>query len=84
MNPAKWLALTLLVFLSACSKLSLENYNKLHMGMHYDEVTKLIGTPDKCDDVLGLRNCRWGDEKRSINVSFAGDKVLVFSAQNLD
>jgi len=51
--------------------------------MSYDEVTQLIGPPDECDDVLGVRNCLWGDEKRSIKVSFVGSKVLLFSSSNL-
>jgi hypothetical protein len=77
------LGMALLLALLGCSKLTLENYNKLQVGMSYDEVTQLIGPPEACDDVLGLRNCRWGDDKRSISVSFAADKALVFSAQNL-
>lgn len=84
MKSGKWLALLLVLFLWGCnSKLTLENYNKISMGMSYDEVTKLIGKPERCDDVLGMRNCRWGDDKTSVNVSFAGDKVLLFTAQNL-
>jgi hypothetical protein len=51
--------------------------------MSYDEVTQLIGAPEKCDDVMGLRNCQWGDEKHSINVSFVGGKVLLFASSNL-
>lgn len=83
MNTAKWMALALLALLAACSKLTLENYNKLQAGMSYDEVTQLIGPPEKCDDVLGLRSCTWGDEKHFVSVTFAADKALVFSAQNL-
>jgi hypothetical protein len=51
--------------------------------MSYDEVTQLIGSPATCDDVMGVRNCLWGDEKRSINISFVGSKVLLFSSSNL-
>ncbi len=73
----------LLLTLLGCSKLTVENYNKIEMGMSYDEVTRIIGSPEKCDDVMGIRSCTWGDEKRSVNVSFAGDKVLLFSSSNL-
>ncbi|HEY0663444.1 MAG TPA: hypothetical protein VGD18_02430, partial [Thiobacillaceae bacterium] len=66
-----------------CSKLTLENYNKITTGMTYEEVTALIGAPDQCDDVMGVRNCVWGNEKRSVNVSFLGGKVLLFSSSNL-
>lgn len=84
MKSIKWLSLLLVLFLWGCnSKLTLDNYNKISMGMSYDEVTTLIGKPEKCDDVLGMRSCNWGDDKASVSVSFAGDKVLLFSAQNL-
>lgn len=83
MNIKTVLALPLLLTLLACSKLTLENYSKIETGMNYDEVTALIGEPAKCDDVMGIRNCTWGDESRSVNVSFVGGKVLLFASSNL-
>lgn len=83
MNTKSLIAAGLLLALLGCSKLTLENYNKIEPGMSFDEVTGLIGQPDKCDDVMGVRNCSWGDEKRFINVTFAGSKVLLFSSSNL-
>lgn len=77
------LAMSLMLVLLGCSKLTLENYNKIAVGMSYDQVTKLIGSPDKCDDVMGVRNCHWGDEKRSIQVNFVAGKVLLYSSSNL-
>lgn len=77
------LAMALLVTTLGCSKVTLENYNKISSGMSYEEVTALIGAPDQCDDVMGVRNCVWGNEKRSINVSFVGGNVLLFSSHNL-
>lgn len=77
------IGLILLTALLGCSKLTVQNYGKITVGMPYDEVVKLIGTPDKCDDVMGLRSCNWGDEKQSVAVSFAGDKALLFSSKNL-
>jgi len=76
-------AMGLLLVMLGCSKVTLENYNKISVGMSYEEVTQLIGPPDECDDVMGVRNCLWGDEKRSINISFVGDKVLLFASNNL-
>jgi hypothetical protein len=73
----------LLLVMLGCSKLTLENYNKISAGMTYEEVTQLIGSPDQCDDVLGVRSCEWGDEKHSVNVSFLGGKVILFSSSNL-
>ncbi len=77
------IGLILLAALLGCSKLTVQNYGKITVGMPYDEVVKLIGTPDKCDDVMGLRSCNWGDEKQSAAVSFASDKALLFSSKNL-
>jgi hypothetical protein len=72
-----------LLLVLGCSQLTQENYNKITVGMSYDQVTALIGKPDTCDDVMGVRNCVWGDEKRSVQVGFVADKVLLFSANNL-
>ena len=73
----------LLLLVLGCSPLTQESYNKITVGMSYDQVTALIGKPDTCDDVMGVRNCVWGDEKRSVQVGFVADKVLLFSANNL-
>jgi hypothetical protein len=77
------LGMGLLLLLLGCSKLTLENYNKIAVGMNYDEVTALLGSPAKCDDVMGVRNCLWGDDKHSVNVSFVGGKVMLYSSSNL-
>lgn len=78
------LGMGLLLVLLGCSKLTLENYNKITVGMSFDEVTSLIGKPKTCSDVIGIQNCTWGDEKRSVSVSFAGGKVLLFASNNLN
>lgn len=78
------IGMCLIMVLSACSKLTLENYNKIEAGMSYEDVTSLIGKPEKCNDVMGIRNCTWGDEKRSVNVSFVGGKALLFASKNLE
>lgn len=77
------LGISVLLLLLGCSKLTLENYNKISTGMAYDEVITLLGAPEKCDDVMGVRNCLWGNNQRSVNVSFVGGKVLLYSSSNL-
>ena len=83
----RWIVTMLLVvvlFIAAgCSRLTMDNYNKIKGGMTYNEVTSILGSPDKCSDIIGVRNCVWGDEKKSVTVSFVGDKVLLFSANNI-
>jgi len=78
------LALPLALSLAACSKLTLENYGKIQVGMPEKEVFDLIGQPDKCDDVMVLRNCTWSSGDKTVNVSFTAHQVLLFSSQNLN
>ena len=73
----------IVLLIAGCGKLTMKNYNKLKLGMAYNEVVNTIGAPDKCSDVMGMRNCEWGNEKKSINVTFAGDKVLFFTCNGL-
>lgn len=72
------------IWLLACSKqMSLESYNKLQLGQTVDEVNTLVGPPARCDEVLGVRSCVWGDEQHGINVSFVAGKVILMSAKGL-
>jgi len=73
----------MLLIIAGCSKLTMGNYDKLKIGMAFNEVVGIIGSPGKCSDVMGVRNCEWGNEKKSINVTFAGDKVLFFTGNGL-
>lgn len=73
----------LLALLAACSKITQDNYDKLQTGMTYEQVQGVLGQPSSCSDVLGVKNCTWGDAKRHIDVSFLGDKALAFSADGL-
>ena len=69
--------------LAACSKITAENYAKLKAGMEYKEVTGILGGPDRCDDITGFKSCTWGDAKSHVTVRFAGDKVILYSAENI-
>jgi hypothetical protein len=75
--------LYLLLTLAGCSRLTMENYGKIAFGMPYDEVVRLIGKPERCDDAMGVRSCVWGDESGSVQVNFVGEKVVLFSSSNL-
>lgn len=77
------LVLAAALLLAACSKVSQDNYVKLKVGMPYDEVRSLLGEPASCDDALGLRNCRWGDDSRWIQIGFVAERVAVTAAGNL-
>ena len=70
--------------LTACTNpINLENYNKLQLGQSVDEVNKIVGAPARCDEVLGVRNCVWGDEQRGFSVNFVAGKVILLSAKGL-
>lgn len=78
--------LTLLLFalLTGCSKLTMENYNKIRTGMHYDEVVAILGKPDTCSEMLEVRNCQWGDDSRHVQVNFVAGQVILNYAHNMD
>ena len=70
--------------LAACgSQLSMDNYNKLKVGQSYEDVKKIIGEPTRCDEMIGVRTCVWGDEQKGISIGFVVGQVMLLSAQNL-
>lgn len=84
-SPIKFFVVALLLFLSltGCSKLNQENYDKIKVGMDYQQITELIGDPDKCDAALGAKNCIWGNDKKNITIQFIADKVVFPSMKGL-
>jgi hypothetical protein len=76
-------ALCLLAGLSACSPLTLENYEKLKVGMSYEEVKGILGKPDQCSELLVVRQCTWGNDKTGISANFMAEKLVTHSATNL-
>ena len=82
--PGIILVLTAAVLcLTGCSKITTENYDRLEAGMTYDAVVELFGQADSCSGAIGLKQCQWGDAERHIQVNFAGNKVVLFSAKGL-
>lgn len=76
-------ALSVLLMLLGCSKLTQENYAKLKMGLGYGEVVTILGKPDSCSEALFAKSCVWGDEQKNITVNFAGDRVVLFASTNI-
>jgi len=71
------------MILFGCSKLNRENYDKIKVGMDYQDVVLIIGEPDKCDSALGAKNCIWGNENKNITIKFVLDKVTIPSMKGL-
>ena len=72
-----------LLLLTACSKVTKENYEKIQTGMSQDEVEQILGSADMCTETLGTKTCSWGDKDKNITLSFIADQVLVISGQGL-
>jgi hypothetical protein len=64
-----------------CSDLTKENYDRLKVGMSYSEVETILGEADQCIGTIGIKNCKWGDDKKYIAVNFAEDKIIIYSGQ---
>ena len=75
--------ITLATLLVGCSKLSKANYDKLKVGMGYDEVVAILGKPDACSDTLVAKGCTWGNERKNVTISFIGDKVILYQSKNI-
>lgn len=71
------------LFYAGCSKLTLENYDKIKIGMDYSEVLTIIGDADECSEKLGIKNCLWGSAEKHIKVNFIADKVVLTSKKGL-
>lgn len=79
------IVLTLAVFTAlGCSKLTQENYDKLSVGMEYQEVLKILGDPDECKSLLNAKNCIWGDASKNITIKIVADKVVFLSSSGLN
>jgi hypothetical protein len=73
----------LLALLFGCSKLTVDNYAKLKVGIEYSEVVRILGKPDSCSEALFVKNCVWGNEQKNITVNFLGDKVMLSTSRNI-
>jgi hypothetical protein len=75
--------LAALLLVAGCSKLTQENYDKITMGMNYDEVISILGEADECSGAVGVEKCTWGGGEKYIKVNFIGKKVVLFSSKGL-
>jgi len=77
------LMVSVFVLMTACSKVNNENYDAIETGMDYSEIEALLGNPTECDEIFGMKQCKWGDYNKNIDVKFIADKVSIFSKKGL-
>lgn len=83
MNIKLSVLITVLFVLGGCSKITKENYQTLEMGQDYSAIELMLGAPTACQEVLGFKQCKWGNEQRFIDVKFVADKVTFYSHQGV-
>ena len=77
-----------ILFLSACiapeSKVTLENYEQLTIGMSYASVLEILGEPASSGAQFGLRYHTWADGDRHIHAKFLADRAVYYSSRGLE
>lgn len=79
----KLLIIAATLSLAACSKVSLENYEKIEVGMDRAEVEAILGSADNCVEKTLHTNCVWGDESKNIEITLVSDKVTIYSKHGI-
>lgn len=79
----KFLIIAATLSLAACSKVTLENYEKIEVGMDKAEVEAILGTADNCVEKTLHTNCVWGDESKNIEITLVSDKVTIYSKHGI-
>ncbi|WP_017444525.1 hypothetical protein [Gayadomonas joobiniege] len=69
--------------LSACSKITPDNYAKLEVGMKFAQIVAILGEPVQCSALDQGRFCYWGDQGTHIKVAFVGDRATLTSQNGL-
>lgn len=69
--------------LTGCSNLTQDNYDKIQMGMSFQDVEKPLGSDATCDSVMGMKSCTWGNNDRFVKIQFMADKVVLHVAKGL-
>ena len=69
--------------LTACSKVTIENYDKVKVGMDKTEIEQLLGSADSCEEKTLYTNCIWGSADKNITATIVADKVTLYSKKGL-
>jgi hypothetical protein len=84
------LALFILVgasLLAACAPqpgtVTIENYEKLKLGMAYDAVIDILGKPYEDKPFMGVQQCTWVSGERHIHAKFIVGCAVYYSSKGL-
>ncbi|GEK09251.1 MULTISPECIES: DUF3862 domain-containing protein [Pseudoalteromonas] len=75
---------SILLGLTGCSKVTVENYNKLEVGMDKTELEQILGSADNCEEKTLHTNCIWGSDDKHIKVTLLSDKVTLYSKKGIE
>lgn len=71
----------IIIFMSACTQVTQDNYNKVRVGMTMSQVTAILGPPSNTESVnfLGFSGTTavWKTQSTEITILFFNDKVQV-------
>jgi hypothetical protein len=73
-----------LLTLAGCSKVTLENYNKVEVGMDKAALEQILGSADNCEEKTLHTNCTWGDDNKHIKVTLVTEKVTLYTKKGLE
>lgn len=79
----KLLIIAAMLSLTACSKVTIENYEKIKIGMDKSEVVAMLGEADNCVEKTLHTNCVWGNDAKHIKITLVSNKVTLYSKTGL-
>ena len=73
-----------MMIFSGCSKVNKENYEKIKVGMSYQEVINVLGKPDSCEEtIVKTKSCIWGSPEKHVEIKFIADTVAWHSYKGI-
>jgi len=62
---------------------TLENYDKLKLGMSFDAVVEILGQPQHVKPFMGIQQCTWVSGERHIHAKFMFKRAVYYSSKGL-
>lgn len=70
--------------LTACDKVTQENYDKIGIGDSYQDAVAILGDPTECDSIVNTKTCTWGDDRKFIKARIIGESIVFLNSEGLD